>query len=366
MMTRSLLHKAFVALSLGAFLISPAQASQDDAPNNSSTPPKTPLSSHSQNIESLPRLYKSLYPPLIFQDFFLLHLPVQDAATLSGTCKKAAKAFRSPEITKRLDIVRFLYRLQEPILDPFTGKKSAQASPVVQEMLEGPMGNLKLIPTIFKEGLEFLRLDNYTGALPKGAFNDLGNLGNLDLNNYTGTLPAGIFSNLRGLEALGLNSYTGTLPVGFFSALEKLNILSLNSYTSPSLPVGIFSDLESLKTLFLNSYTGTLPVGIFSDLENLKTLSLNDYTDVLPAAFFASLRHFKILSLSGYTGPLPAGIFASLRNLKILHLNSYTGTLPEDFFANLPESLECLFLRGTTISYPADFAVLEKRGVRVF
>ena len=234
----SLLRNTFVALSLGAFLISPTYAGlgdQDFKPNSSSAlvPASHAVPSDAENdttdvpTERVEQDANSIASrPIEVLERILQFLPAKDASRAKKVCVNFHEALSGPKYDNLFQLTRFLRYLQT----------SRQASPLVDTLLSGPLGSMRLSPEIFEEGITELHLDSYIGDFPDEAFDALGNI-----------------------QILHLNDYTGILPDETFSALGNLTWLSLDGYTGSTLPDGIFSALESLTHLDLNDYTGTLP-----------------------------------------------------------------------------------------------------------
>lgn len=244
MNTMSLLRNAFVALSLGAFLIPNAFSAQGDVADDEQG--QHPVASRSLSLTepAQDKDPKTLAPiqqlpeEILKRIFFFL-----DIKEL-GRTNRACHQFHSI-ITEPLRVYRFLHALQIPGI--YAKKKMLSNTPCMR---------LRVEPDFFAD--KILSIDDYAGVLPKGIFDKLENLKVLGLNGYRGTLPEGVFDKLGSLKSLSLNDYTVDLPDGIFDALGSLSSLELRNYTG-ILPEDVFDDLELLKLLELNDYTGDLP-----------------------------------------------------------------------------------------------------------
>jgi len=324
MNTMPLLRNAFVALTLGVFLIPStfaAQANDDEHVTHgggaAALVPYTGLAqddtdqvsgggaggaADTTGAEGNP--FFELPDELLEKVF--LYLDVRGAFFLKETCKKFNQHLTRKYLTT---ILPEPFKVGQLL---FTLRQTEQSSLFGNRMLVEPLSDMSMSPEVFREGLQILALTRYTHVLPEGLLAGVTNLRTLDLRYHTQPLPEGVFDGATNLTDLDLSGYIGNLDPETFNGLTDLRSLDLSGYAR-DIPEGIFARLGSLDELNINHYTGSLTSGVFDGLGNITLLSLNSYTGNLTNEVFSGLRSLQLLSINDHSGILPDGFIDNLR-----------------------------------------------------
>jgi hypothetical protein len=382
MNTPSLFRNAFVALSLSAFLISPAHAGASDQdcetlpstlalvsktasfgttgasakdddgsyassrkvqqPSEASTPQADANISIVLSTEMLQHLYDNF-------------LSIDDTVEAKKTCKALYETFSASRYTRWLDVAKFL---RHPEILPLS-------TPFATTMLSGPIAQVRLNPALFQEN-STLDLSHYRISLPTGALDALGgSLQTLFAHGRTDIFSGEAFSSLRNLQLLAVGGEALILSANLLSGLRGLQTLILRDYRKV-LPARAFEDLGgSLQNLHLTEYTFPLSGRLLDGLVNLRHLTIERESGALPPELFSDLINLETLSILDHKSPFPPGIFAPLVNLWHLNIFGHTENIPEGIFAPLV-SLTNLALRECADVPPeAALEALRDLGVNV-
>jgi len=306
MNTMPLLRNAFVALTLGVFLIPStfaAQANDDEhvthgggaaalvpytglaqddtdvgggaggavdtpfitATEGAGTPTLVSLlrADHPDAQIDLERLDQKdnafvMLPDELIHKIISSYLSVHDGVALRETCYALYHALSDTRFDRAFNYGRMLHHIVPAQRSPEFAKGAADLPLCLRK---------KDIPSIFIEDIS-----------------------RLDLSGYTHALPEGLLEGSANLESLTLNNHTHALPEGLLDGATNLQYLRLNNHQHP-ISAGLLDGARALRWLFLSGHTHALPEGFLTrGVPNLRTLRLRHHTQPLPAGLIEGLR----------------------------------------------------------------------------
>ncbi|MDC0349382.1 F-box protein [Alphaproteobacteria bacterium] len=234
MNTVPLLRNAFVALSLGAFLISPTYAAQSDdidmvdvEASSSQSPlrfgataipegvvPEEQVRGHIKRIQQPTNSIVVVLPPETLQHIFRF-LSVRDGVSLRETCYAFYHALSDTRFNRAFKFGTLLHSMYPP-------NRSPEFAHGITDL---PLALPGSPPSLFREGLTRLHLENHPHALPEGLLAGVPNLRSLYLSNHPHALPEGFLAETLNLIDLYLENHPHALPEGLVDNLRAQGVM---------------------------------------------------------------------------------------------------------------------------------------------